>query len=449
MSLVSYAQNFEDVMLWRALKHVAQGFYIDVGANDPVIDSVTKAFHERGWRGINIEPMRQYAELLAAQRTGDINLAVAVSDAPGELRFYDIPDTGLSTMDAAIADNHRREGKQVVEETVPVRTLSDICAEHVRGPVHFLKIDVEGLEAAVLRGMDLQRWRPWIMVIEATRPQSQVTNHAEWEPMVLSSGYRLAYFDGLNHYYVSPEHPELADAFALPPNVFDDFILRQGHAFSYPLTEFQVRLHDFELNAYQADLRTQRAHAERDELRIELRDKLAEAENRIAMATKRAEQMELHALHTVSVAKVQEANLRAEIASLYASTSWKISAPVRLLGRVVIKAKFWCRLALTSPRSFIKRALMGFLRRVAPVAKNNQHVVRMAFVFRNRYPGQWQRIMDRVRPALAPAQPAGVPPAAADAVAWTAGAAQGAFHSMLMQEMKQRRPAQQQTDGQQ
>ena len=56
MSIVSYSQNFEDVMLWRALKDVENGFYIDVGANHPAIDSVTKLFYENGWSGINIEP---------------------------------------------------------------------------------------------------------------------------------------------------------------------------------------------------------------------------------------------------------------------------------------------------------------------------------------------------------------------------------------------------------
>ena len=44
MPFVSHAQNFEDVMLWRALGDVKQGFYVDVGAADPVDMSVTKAF---------------------------------------------------------------------------------------------------------------------------------------------------------------------------------------------------------------------------------------------------------------------------------------------------------------------------------------------------------------------------------------------------------------------
>jgi hypothetical protein len=47
MSFVSYAQNFEDVMLWRALRDIKGGFYIDVGANSPGMDSVTKAFYDR------------------------------------------------------------------------------------------------------------------------------------------------------------------------------------------------------------------------------------------------------------------------------------------------------------------------------------------------------------------------------------------------------------------
>ena len=56
MAFVSYAQNFEDVMLWRALRHGEHRFWVDVGAADPDVLSVTRAFSERGWHGINIEP---------------------------------------------------------------------------------------------------------------------------------------------------------------------------------------------------------------------------------------------------------------------------------------------------------------------------------------------------------------------------------------------------------
>ena len=77
MTWVSYAQNYEDVTLRRALRDVSSGFYVDVGANDPRVDSVTRAFYERGWHGINIEPVAHWHDRLQADRPRDINLRVA------------------------------------------------------------------------------------------------------------------------------------------------------------------------------------------------------------------------------------------------------------------------------------------------------------------------------------------------------------------------------------
>ena len=83
MNVISYAQNFEDVMLWRALRDIPQGFYVDVGANDPVIDSVTRWFYQQGWHGINIEPVPHWHQRLQADRPLDINLQMAVSTTTG------------------------------------------------------------------------------------------------------------------------------------------------------------------------------------------------------------------------------------------------------------------------------------------------------------------------------------------------------------------------------
>ena len=102
MSFISYAQNHEDVMLYRALREVKEGFYIDVGAQDPVIDSVTKAFYERGWRGINIEPNEEYFRKLQDDRPHDINLLTAVGREPGAISFYEVAHTGLSTTSAGL-----------------------------------------------------------------------------------------------------------------------------------------------------------------------------------------------------------------------------------------------------------------------------------------------------------------------------------------------------------
>ena len=108
--LVSYAQNFEDVLLWRALKHVEDGFYIDLGAEHPVIDSVSEVFRQRGWQGIHVEPSPHFAQLLREHRPGDTVIEAAVSNTPGLITFFEIPDTGISTCDPAIAQQHRERG---------------------------------------------------------------------------------------------------------------------------------------------------------------------------------------------------------------------------------------------------------------------------------------------------------------------------------------------------
>lgn len=83
---ISHAQNFEDVMLWRALGGIPQGRYIDIGAQSPDIDSVSRIFHEAGWRGLHVDANVDYAAQLRAARPGDTVVQAAVTDHEGLLR---------------------------------------------------------------------------------------------------------------------------------------------------------------------------------------------------------------------------------------------------------------------------------------------------------------------------------------------------------------------------
>lgn len=246
MPFISYADNFEDVMLWRALRDVQNGFYIDVGAADPVDISVTRAFYDAGWRGVNIEPSRHYFERLQALRPADVNLNIAVAEAPGTGIFYEIPQTGLSTLDETIAAGHREAGWTVEVREVPIKTLAEICRLHAPGEIHFLKIDVEGAEAEVLAGADFSAFRPWIVVLEATRPLTTVTSTG-WEPVILDAGYKFVWFDGLNRFYIAEEHhAELQQHFRLPPNPFDYFV-KYDFKMETRLAEQQQALADAEI----------------------------------------------------------------------------------------------------------------------------------------------------------------------------------------------------------
>jgi FkbM family methyltransferase len=326
MRFISYAQNNEDVLLWRALGHVQDGFYIDVGASDPVEHSVTRAFYDAGWHGINIEPLPAHIQAFEEQRPRDLNLAIAAGSSDGSLTLYDVPEVrGWASPDAGVAELHRAEGHTVAELVVPVRTLASVCSEHVRGEIHFLKIDVEGFEGEVLRGMDFKRWRPWVLVIEATLPNSRETNHETWEHMVSSQGYRYAWFDGLNRYYVADEHQELMQHFGIQPNVFDDFIswhLDRAWTANAAASK-SLKANEQLLDTARAELHDMIQFA--DVLELEKKDALAE------IARLRDELVQAHA--SGHQATLWARDLEQRLIAVLNSTSWRITAPMRFIMR--------------------------------------------------------------------------------------------------------------------
>jgi FkbM family methyltransferase len=231
--ITSYAQNFEDVILWRALREIEHGRYVDVGAANPVGDSVTRLFYDHGWSGINVEPDPALFPALCADRQRDANLPIALGAEPGELRFFVSTPPGLSTLDAAIAHRHSVGGTPMHEVSVTVDTLAAVIDRHQpTGEMHFLKLDTEGTELDVIRGGDWVRHRPWIVVVETAgqyadgalprADEIEATDDRITAAMV-ERDYLFAYADGLNQFFVAKEHQELVRRVAIPPNVFDDF----------------------------------------------------------------------------------------------------------------------------------------------------------------------------------------------------------------------------------
>lgn len=300
---VSYAQNGEDVRAWRALRHVDRPFYVEVGASHPYDDSLTAALHALGWRGLLVEPDQAMAELLRQARPGDVVVAAAAHSAPGLMTFSSPAARGQGTVSAA----GQRSGEDAL--SVPAVRLADVLADLGPPEIHFVSIDVEGHEREALLGLNLQRWRPWVLCVEATAPDSRKLVHDAWEDLVVDAGYRFVAFDGLNRWYVEPGHLDLAERAAEPLSVLDgildgwvrqEVVALREQAAGREAADRTVEDLDARLVSALTDLRS--ARAETESLRVEL----------------------------AILAAQHEAALARESVML-TSKSWRITAPMRKL----------------------------------------------------------------------------------------------------------------------
>jgi O-antigen biosynthesis protein len=223
MSFVSYARNGEDVMLWRALRDVAKGFYVDIGAGDPEIASATRAFYERGWFGINVQPVDECYQRLVESRPRDTNLKVAAGRDVG-LRTLRIRRENGSSQPPGMCLGEETPENLVYAPVVPVLPISQVIKEVALSTIHFLRIDAEGDQADVLEGLDLQRVRPWIILVGALDSDFTISPRSQWEHLITKRGYSFAYFDGLNCFYVADEIPHAKERLAAPLNPVDDFV---------------------------------------------------------------------------------------------------------------------------------------------------------------------------------------------------------------------------------
>ena len=262
---VSFSQNGEDVLLNRVFGQMDAGVYVEVGANHPRIDSVSRSFYDRGWSGIAIEPNPTYADLYRKERPRDIVIEAAVTDSlESSITLHLIEGTGLSTLMDAISIEHVEHGQAVTDVTVPtIRLDKAITANGLAAKdIHFLMIDTEGAELQVLRSIDLTVVRPWVLIVEATAPGSTVATHESWEPLVLEAGYHFCLFDGLSRFYVSSEkRAELAAPLSYPVCVFDDFVTLDELALESELERLRGEIADTQSALAEAISATQRIHA--------------------------------------------------------------------------------------------------------------------------------------------------------------------------------------------
>ena len=201
---IPYSQFLEDLILFNVFHDVGNGFYIDIGANDPNRFSVTKNFYIRGWYGINIEPLPDKYQALTKFRKRDINLQIGV----GKMK-----ENGTLYVDGASSTLKKKKNNKSI--TINVDTMFNICRKYVpkNEIIQFCKIDVEGGEKDVLLGYDFESYRPKVFCIESTLPGTYIPCHNLWEDILLKNDYSFAYQYRINRYYIDNRIKGLRERF--------------------------------------------------------------------------------------------------------------------------------------------------------------------------------------------------------------------------------------------
>jgi FkbM family methyltransferase len=197
-ALLSSPPPGENELVWQSFDCRKDGFFVEVGANEPRTGSQTWFLEEQGWRGILVEPQSRLCQRLreARPRSAVFQVACGAPGLPREMPFYiaDAPSKSSLVRNLIEPGTHYPE-----TEMVKIMTLDEVLLEAGNPRVDFVSIDVEGTQLDVLRGFTLERHRPALLLLEDHLQNLRLHRYLK------QSGYRVVKRTGLNNWYVPRE----------------------------------------------------------------------------------------------------------------------------------------------------------------------------------------------------------------------------------------------------
>ena len=163
----SFSNGGVDLLVNYFFKNKNSGFYIDVGCGHPTKGNNTYLLYNRGWQGINIDLDNFNIELFKTFRPKDYNINIAVSDKEDvkDLFFYH-HKSEINTIEKRVFDLRNKKVEKI--KKINTQTLNSILENFSfkNNKIDFLSIDVEGHELNVLKGFDLHKYQPDVLVVE-------------------------------------------------------------------------------------------------------------------------------------------------------------------------------------------------------------------------------------------------------------------------------------------
>ncbi len=210
-SHLSFSQAGEDQIIRFLLSDIQQGFYVDIGCNDPVRISNTYSLYQRGWSGLNIDLDETCINQHRALKPRDTSLIAAVSNEEKEMTVYEFEDTEVNTLAREVYHRWKFIWKFKQTRQITTTTLQQIFEENniTHTDIDLLSIDVEGLDFQVLQSFDIEQYRPKLIVIELMQLNlASLTDLRENEIYIYlkDNGYLLSAYSGLNAFFIDQQY---------------------------------------------------------------------------------------------------------------------------------------------------------------------------------------------------------------------------------------------------
>jgi len=208
----SFSSDGEDYVLSKIFSGIENGNYIDIGANHPVLHSNTFSFYINGWRGVCVDPIPSLAKKFKFYRTHDVFISAGL-DSDGinkSLPFYyyaNHPDN--STFDKervnVLESLHNRKPSKILD--VPLIGVNQIIDKLQVGNnndilVHFLSIDVEGMEKSILTSFFEIKILPWVVCVEDLGYLAEDIPSTSMHELMVSNGYKIGMRTFLSSIYI-------------------------------------------------------------------------------------------------------------------------------------------------------------------------------------------------------------------------------------------------------
>lgn len=184
----SFSQFGEDRIIAELLQPLETGFYVDVGAYDPMLLSNTYGLYSASWRGIVIDANPNCVRRLREKRPRDTVVHAAVGEEEKDVDFVCFAAGNYSTLaeyQTDVPDDVRSTATTV---TVRQLALRSILHDNEVRSVDFMNVDCEGADLQVLKSNDWNRWRPAVIAVE---DHAEDFSRSETASFLLEKGYNL------------------------------------------------------------------------------------------------------------------------------------------------------------------------------------------------------------------------------------------------------------------